>query len=289
MVNLRFWERKPRGEPVRTLGSYEIIRELGRGTMGVVYLGRNLVSGREVAIKTLALASDFPAGLLEDAKSRFLEEANILISLNHPDIISLYGVGEDRPLLYIAMEFAKGVPLAQYTQPGNLLPLPTVLDIVARAADALGYAHEQNIVHRDIKPGNIMYDVASNSVKLTDFGIAQLKSRSGTRPGVVLGSPLYMSPEQVMAGQIDGSSDLFSLGATLFHLACGRPPFEAESDIELMRRIATQPHADILSIRPDLPACVCAIIRRALAKDRGSRYATGYDMAKALRACAAAL
>jgi eukaryotic-like serine/threonine-protein kinase len=295
MVSLKFWkkdrstgERKPGGMH-RMLGTFEVIRELGRGSMGVVYLGKDPVSGRDVAIKTMTLTNEFNANALADAKERFLREARILTWLDHPDIVTIYDVGEEHGLAFIAMEFLKGVELTEYIKPDSLLPLPKALEIMARAADALGYAHEQNIVHRDVKPGNIMHDASSNSVKVTDFGISRLTSLSATRVGVVLGTPLYMSPEQVMGKQIGGLSDLFSLGITLYQMVSGRLPFEGDSEFDVMYRVAKEPHTDILSINPDLPACVCEIIDRALAKDMKDRYQSGNEMADAIRQCAAKL
>ncbi len=291
----KLWKRtdeaSPRpGEMHKTLGTFEVIREIGRGSMGVVYLGRDIGSGRDVALKTMALASQFNANALQDAKERFMREAEILTWLHHPDIVTIYDVGEEHGLAYIAMEFLKGKELTEFTRPDALLPVPKVLEIIARAADALGYAHdeghEKGIVHRDVKPGNIMYDPADNSVKVTDFGISRLINLNATRLGIVLGTPLYMSPEQVMGKQITGVSDLFSLGSTLYQLLCGRLPFEADSEFEVMRRVVHEPHTDILAVRPDLPACVCALIDRALAKTPEDRYQSGYEMAAAIRQCA---
>ncbi|HMC13930.1 MAG TPA: serine/threonine-protein kinase [Gallionellaceae bacterium] len=295
MVSLKFWKKnddankhKP-GGPHKMLGTFEVTRELGRGSMGVVYQGKDPASGRDVAIKTITLANEFNANVLEDAKSQFMREAKILTWLDHPDIVTIYDVGEEHGLAYIAMEFLKGMELAQHTKPDNLLPLPKTLEIMARAADALGYAHEQNIVHRDVKPGNIMYDASSNMVKVTDFGISRLATLSATRGGVVLGSPLYMSPEQVMGKQINGLSDLFSLGITFYQLASGRLPFEGDSEFDVMYRVAKEPHTDILSFKPELPACVCAIINRALEKAPEDRFHSGSDMAEAIRQCATKL
>jgi len=295
MVSLKFWKKNDDaikhklGGPHKMLGTFEVTRELGRGSMGVVYLGKDPASGRDVAIKTMTLANEFNANVLEDAKSQFMREAKILTWLGHPDIVTIYDVGEEHGLAYIAMEFLKGMELAEHTKPDNLLPLPKTLEIMARAADALGYAHEQNIVHRDVKPGNIMYDASSNMVKVTDFGISRLATLSATRGGVVLGSPLYMSPEQVMGKQINGLSDLFSLGITFYQLASGRLPFEGDSEFDVMYRVAKEPHADILSFKPDLPACVCAVINRALEKAPEDRFHSGSEMAEAIRQCAAKL
>ncbi len=271
------------------LGRYEIEKELGKGAMGVVYLGRDPKIGRVVAIKTMNLSQEFEADELAEVKARFFREAESAGRLNHQNIVTMYDAGEEHDLAYIAMEFLKGSDLAPYTKQDNLLPLPKVLGIVARVADALSYAHEQHIVHRDIKPANIMYDPETDSVKVTDFGIARITDSSKTKTGMVMGTPSYMSPEQLAGKKIDGSSDLFSLGVSLYQLVCGKLPFEGDSMAQLMFRIATEPHTDILSIKPDVPPCVAAIINKALAKPVGERYHSGAEMAEAIRQCMASL
>ncbi len=271
------------------LGRYEILKELGKGAMGVVYLGKDPKIGRIVAIKTMALAQEFDADELEDVKARFFREAETAGRLNHPNIVTMYDAGEEHDLAYIAMEFLKGRDLIPHTKADNLLPLPKVMSIVARVADALDYAHKQNVVHRDIKPGNIMYDPETDTAKVTDFGIARITDSSKTKTGLVLGTPSFMSPEQLAGKKIEGSSDLFSLGVSLYQMACGKLPFEGDSVAQLMFRIANEPHTDILSIKADLPACLVAIINRALAKKVENRYANGAEMAVALRQCAASI
>jgi eukaryotic-like serine/threonine-protein kinase len=167
--------------------------------------------------------------------------------------------------------------------------LPKVLSIAARVADALGYAHTLNVVHRDIKPANIMYDPESDTVKVTDFGIARITDSSKTKTGMVLGTPSYMSPEQLAGKKVDGHSDLFSLGASLYQLVCGKLPFQGDSMAQLMFRIANEPQGDILAIKPDLPLCVAEVINKALAKQVEQRYQTGSEMAEAIRHCAASI
>jgi serine/threonine-protein kinase len=271
------------------LGRYEIEKELGKGAMGVVYLGKDPKISRVVAIKTMALSQEFEADELEDVKARFFREAETAGRLNHPNIVTMYDAGEEHDLAYIAMEFLKGKDLTMYTKYPNLLPLPTVLSIVARVADALSYAHSLNVVHRDIKPANIMYDLESDTVKVTDFGIARITDSSKTKTGMVLGTPSYMSPEQLSGVKIEGGSDLFSLGVSLYQLACGKLPFAGDSMAQLMFRIANEQHTDILNLNPDLPPCVVAIIDKALAKKAADRYANGSAMAEAIRQCAASL
>ena len=299
MINLKFWKRKVAGtvpadnrisaESKRLIGTFEVGGELGRGAMGAVYLGRDQLSGREVAIKTINLVNAFNADAPEAAKSRFLREIKILTWLDHPDIVAIYDVGDDNGVAYIAMELVGGVPMEEHATPEKLLPLPKTLEIIARVADALGYAHEQNVVHCDVKPANIMYDAASNTVKVMDFGISRLVNLTASADGMVRGSAPYMSPEHVMRRQIVGQSDLFSLGSTLYKLVSGRSPFEADSAFDIMHRIVEDPPADILSFRPDLPLCICQIINRALTKEMGGRFQSGHEMANAIRQCAETL
>jgi len=271
------------------LGRYQVERELGKGAMGVVYGGRDPKINRVVAIKTMALAQEFDADELEDVKARFFREAETAGRLTHPNIVTIYDAGEEHDLAYIAMEFLKGKDLVQFTKPDNLLPIAKTMSICARVADALGYAHTQNVVHRDVKPANIMYEPESDTVKVTDFGIARITDSSRTKTGMVLGTPSYMSPEQLAGKRIGGQSDLFSLGAALFQMICGQLPFQGDSMAQLMFKIANEPHPDILTIRPDVPDCLVAIINKSLAKNPEERFQTGEEMAKAIRACAATL
>jgi len=268
------------------LGRYQVEKELGKGAMGVVYLGRDPKIGRVVAIKTMALSQEFEADELEEVKTRFFREAETAGRLNHPHIVTIFDAGEEHDLAYIAMEFLKGKDLTGYTKPGTLLPLPVVVGIVARVAEALDYAHRQNVVHRDIKPGNIMYDPEADTVKVTDFGIARITDSSKTKTGMVLGTPSFMSPEQLAGKKIDGQSDLFSLGVTLYQLSCGSLPFTGESMAQLMFKIANEPPVDPLSHNPAIPDCLVAVIHRALAKETQDRFHTGEELARALRECA---
>lgn len=271
------------------LGRYQVEKELGKGAMGVVYLGKDPKIGRVVAIKTMALSQEFEPDELEDVKQRFFREAETAGRLNHPNIVTIFDAGEEHDLAYIAMEFLKGKDLVPYVKADRLLPLAQVMSIVARVADALNYAHAQNVVHRDIKPANIMYDPESDSVKVTDFGIARITDSSKTKTGMVLGTPSFMSPEQLAGQKIDGPSDLFSLGVTLYQLACGSLPFQGETMTQLMYKIANEQPIDILSVNPALPPCLVGLIDRALAKNVADRFRSGDEMAAAIRECAAQL
>jgi serine/threonine-protein kinase len=271
------------------LGRYQVEKELGKGAMGVVYGGKDPKIGRVVAIKTMALSAEFEADELAEAKERFFREAETAGRLTHPNIVTIYDAGDEHDLCYIAMEFLKGKDLVPYTKQPNLLPPDKVLSIIERVADALGYAHTMGIVHRDIKPANIMYEPESDTVKVTDFGIARITDSSKTKTGMVLGTPSYMSPEQLAGRKIDGRSDLFSLGVTLYQMLAGRLPFEGESMTQLMFAIANNPTPPIRDYNPSLPPWVDAIIEKAMAKDfEAQRYQTGAEFAAAIRAARAA-
>jgi serine/threonine-protein kinase len=264
--------------------SIEVEKELGKGAMGVVYLGKDPKIGREVAIKTLSLTQQFEPEELAEVKERFFREAQAAGRLSHPNIVTIYDAGEEHDFCYIAMELLRGASLAPFTKPGQLLALEKTVSIVARAADALGYAHREGVVHRDVKPANLMYHSQSDTLKVTDFGIARLTASSKTKTGMVLGTPSYMSPEQLAGKRIDGRSDLFSLGVTLYQLACGKQPFDAESMAQLMFRIANEPPTDIRGIAPGVAPALAGFLERALAKDPAQRFQTGEEFGGALRA-----
>ncbi len=270
-----------------TLGRYEILGLIGGGAMGVVYLGRDPSINRIVAIKAIYLEKQFEASHLEEARERFAREAETAGRLSHPAIVTIYDIGEEQNIAYIAMEYVRGVHLNRHADPDSLLPVSQVIDLTARVADALGYAHLQNVVHRDIKPANIMYDSGTDLLKITDFGIARLMDVSRTRTGVILGTPSYMSPEQLQGENVNGHTDLFALGVTLYQLLTGHLPFRGSSMTELMFVIANEPHIPVTAIRADLPPVLDTLLARALAKAPGDRFATGDEMARALRAARA--
>jgi serine/threonine-protein kinase len=267
------------------LGRYQIEKEIGRGAMGLVYLGRDPKIGRTVAIKTMALAQEFDGEELEDIKQRFLREAETAGRLNHQNIVTIFDVGEEQELAYIAMDYLKGHDLSRHKQVDTLLPIDVVLDIGIQVASALDFAHKHDVVHRDIKPANIIYDESTGEVKVTDFGIACLTNSSKTRTGTMLGSPSYMSPEQVMGDKVDGGADLFSLGTTLYQLTTGQLPFTSDTLAGLTHKICNEKQLDVIKIRSDIPACLNRIINKAMRKQREDRYKNGAQMAKALRLC----
>ena len=271
------------------LGRYQVEKELGKGAMGIVYLGKDPKIGRVVAIKTMALSQEFEGGELDDARARFFREAETAGRLQHQNIVTIFDAGEEHDLAYIAMEFIKGKDLAEFTKDQPLLPVDKVLSIAARVAEALAYAHRQGVVHRDIKPANIMCDLAADTVKVTDFGIARITDSSKTKTGVILGTPSYMSPEQVAGEKIDGRSDLFSLGVMLYQLLTGHLPFQADSIARLMYKIANEQAPDIRSIRPELPKKLSMIVAFALNKHADARYQDGEKFGADLRSVMAEL
>jgi serine/threonine-protein kinase len=267
------------------LGRYEIDRELGKGAMGAVYLGKDPKISRVVAIKTMALSQEFEDDELVEVKERFFREAETAGRLTHPSIVTIYDAGEEHDLAYIAMEFLKGSDLTKFIKKDKLLPYAKVLDLIKRSAEGLDYAHSNNVVHRDIKPANIMYDVDSDSMKITDFGIARITDSSKTKTGMVLGTPSYMSPEQLAGKRVTGQSDLFSLGVMMYQMVTGELPFKGDSMATLMYKIANETHPDPVEVNPDLPRCITVLINRSLEKDVEKRYQTGAQMADDIAKC----
>lgn len=267
------------------IGRFDIEKELGRGAVGVVYLGRDARIGRQVAVKTLALHEEYSGSALIDAKRRFFREAEAAGRLSHPNIVTIYDVGEEEDLAYIAMDYLRGGSLMDHTREDSLLELPRVLDIGISVAEALHYAHDEGVVHRDVKPANIVFTGEDSEVKVTDFGVAHLVDASSTKTGTILGSPSFMSPEQVSGHRVDGRSDLWSLGVTLYQLIAGHLPFTGEPMATLMYRIANEEPNDIRGWRPGMPTCISDVIEKSLEKKPGDRFQSGREMADALRAC----
>ncbi len=264
------------------LGRYTIEKELGRGAMGVVYLARDPKINRKVAIKTLDY-SQFSSSELKTVKERFFREAEAAGRLSHGNIVTVYDMGEEEDFAFIAMDYVTGVPLSNYTKPSKLLAVKEVYRIVKEVAEGLDYAHAQNIVHRDIKPANIMYNSRNKVVKITDFGIARITDSVKTRTGAFLGSPSYMAPEQLRGSNVDGRADIYSLGASFYQLLTGQLPFDADNLGNLAYKIANEKHKTLNALRSDLPASATRIINKALQKERENRYASGAEMAKALK------
>ncbi len=266
------------------LGRYRVLKELGRGAMGLVYLGKDPTIQRLVAIKTMRLDHIDQADKLQEIKARFFREAESTGRLSHPNIVTIYDAGEEDDLGYIAMELIEGTPLSQSARKPNLMPVNEVLLTIATVADALDYAHQQGVIHRDIKPANIML-TKDRVVKVMDFGIAKMASSSKTHNNIVLGTPTYMSPEQIAGKKVDGRTDIFSLGVVLFELLTGQLPFTADNLSAVLFSITHHPHPAIQTVRPDLPPMVQEIVDRALQKELPHRYRRADEFASELRAC----
>ena len=264
-------------------GRYLIVGELGRGAMGAVHRAQDPLIEREVAIKTLL--PDLPAEVMGDVRERFLREARSAGRLNHPNIVTIFDVGEQDGVAYIAMEVLEGRSLQQMLRDSGRLPLSSIVNIAAQVAEALDHAQRFGIVHRDVKPANIMVSAAGRA-KLTDFGVAHVPSSSMTQTGAALGSPKYMAPEQVTGQPVDPRSDIFSLGVVLYEMLARCTPFERPGDTNvfaLLHRIAAERHRPVIELDRELPAVFDRILDRALAKSPADRYPRAGDMANDLR------
>ncbi|MFZ2541925.1 MAG: serine/threonine-protein kinase [Gallionella sp.] len=270
-------------EMISQLGRYEVLGELGQGAMGVVYKARDPLIDRVVAIKTINLGLALEEK--EEYESRFYQEAKAAGRLNHPNIVTIYDVGKNGDVAYIAMEFLEGRELRGIMNDDGLLSVGQVLDIVAQVAQGLAYAHEHDIVHRDVKPSNVMV-VRDGHVKITDFGIARMSSSAvRTQTGMVLGSPKYMSPEQVTGKLIDQRSDIFSLGVVLYEMLTGQAPFNGDNVNAIMYQTLNAIPASPNSLNPEVPEMIDFIVAKALAKKLEDRYQNARDFAVDLRAC----
>jgi serine/threonine protein kinase len=265
------------------LGRYRILGELGRGAMGVVYRATDPIIEREVALKTLL--PDLPGDVIDEIRIRFLREARSAGRLSHPNIVTIFDVGQEDGAAYIAMELLEGRSLHQMLKDPQRIPFHTAADIIAQVAEALEHAHKFSIVHRDVKPANVVV-APSGRAKLTDFGVAYVPASNVTQTGSALGSPRYMAPEQVLGQPIDSRTDLFSLGVVLYEVLTKRTPFEWPGDttvFALMQRIAGEPHPPLRQIDPQIPAGFDRIMDRALAKRPQDRYQKAAEMASDLR------
>jgi len=265
------------GAKITRIGKYEVIDELGRGGMGVVYRGIDESIGREVAIKTLT------QGYMSDGEmlARFYDEGRRTGRLNHPNIVTVYALGDDNGIPYIVMERVEGNPLDKLLRSEMTLSMAERLKIVEDVCSALGYAHRNNVIHRDVKPANIFVQPDGN-VKLLDFGIARLEKQdtnlNHTRTGSVVGTVPYMAPERLQGGTVDGRADIFSVGVVLYQLVAGQLPFTGE-DFALMQRILNDPHPPLNTKVQGYPAALEQIVDRSLAKSPEDRYSTADEMA----------
>ena len=270
--------------PFTHLGRYRVLRELGRGAMGVVYLAEDESLQRQVAVKTLLLPQEGNSAERRNLEARFLQEAKAAGGLNHPGIITIHDLGREGDWLYIAMEVLEGTELKDRMLAGPL-PLDEALDIAAQVAAALSVAHARGVVHRDIKPGNIML-LPDGHAKIMDFGIARMKSSDvRTQSGTMMGSPKYMSPEQVGGHPVDHRSDVFSLGVLLYEMLAGQPAFAAGNLGALLNAIMRSAPTPLTELRPELPASLDLVIARAMQKNPQARYQDAAEMARDLAQC----
>jgi serine/threonine-protein kinase len=262
-------------------GRYQIVSELGRGSMGVVYRGYDPVIGRTVAIKTMLVGNLTPAEF-EEYKARFQREAQSAGALNHPNIVTVYDFGEDTGVLYLAMELLEGKSLQRLVEEQGVLPVETIVPIFTQVCSALDHAHRNKIVHRDIKPANIMI-VDSGLVKVTDFGIAKVMSSGMTQAGQILGTPNYMSPEQVKGRPVDGRSDIFSLGVILYELVTGEKPFGGQNITTVIYKIINENPIPPRELDATIHPGLSYVIQKALAKSPEERYQTCRELAEDLK------
>jgi serine/threonine-protein kinase len=269
---------------IQNLGRYKIIKEIGHGAMGVVYEARDPLIDRIVAIKTINL-HDLTPEEKKEYEARFYLEARSAGRLSHPNIVTIHDLGESEGMQYIAMELMEGRELQNMIRDGKTLPVNETLNIMIQVATGLDYAHEHGIVHRDIKPSNIMV-LKNNLVKIADFGIARMDSwRLNTTHGKMLGSPQYMSPEQVSSGSIDHRSDIFSVGTLMYRMLSGKMPFTGANTHAITYKIVNEEPQQLNSLNPEIPDTLNAIISKCLSKNPDDRYQSASELADALRAC----
>jgi CHASE2 domain-containing sensor protein len=273
----------PEASERRMIGRYKILSELGKGSMGLVFKAQDPKINRLVAIKTIHFSDEFDEDVIKEIKERFFREAEIAGQLSHPSIVTIYDVGDDGDLTYMAMEYLEGKDLDKFVKKENLIPFIKVLNIVAEIANALDFAHRENVIHRDIKPANVML-LNNGHVKVTDFGIAKAISSSRTKTGVILGTPNYMSPEQIMGQKIDYKSDIFSLGVLFFQLITGELPFYGENLSSLLYKITQVKHPSPRNYNPKIPKICEKILDKAMAKDPDKRFNNAGDMGKIIYA-----
>lgn len=264
------------------LANYRIERLMGRGAASQVYLARDKRNGRWVALKVLDLGIGSASPERHDALERFRREATVLHELDHPGIVAVLDAGPSERGAWMAMEVVGGCDLTRYTRASRLLPPPLVARIGARLAEALAYAHRRGVVHRDVKPANVLVEWTRDVLKLSDFGLARSSEHTQTRSGVALGSPDYMAPEQLAGGQVGPAADVYGLGATLYELLSGRRPHQADNLGELLRAVASEPAPPLARLRPDLDAALCAAVEPLLEKDQALRPNDAASVATAL-------
>jgi serine/threonine-protein kinase len=263
------------------IGGFPVVRTFARGAMGELHLATDPATRLPIALKTVR----FQAGEL--SRDRFLRESAAAARLQHPNIVSTYAAGIDGVEAslcgWIAMEWVSGSDLNRYASPPRLLPEPLLLEIGASIADGLFHAHGQGVVHRDIKPSNVLLNLATGTVKITDFGCAHLSDSERSRSGLLIGTPVYMAPEQLAGQAVDGRTDLYALGVLMYQLLTGRLPFDYPSMGQTLAAIATEPAPDLLILRPELPRPLGDLLQALMAKRPEQRPDDGQQVAALLR------
>lgn len=272
---------KDGGETDR-FGRYEVQRVLGKGAMGVVYLAEDPVIGRQVAVKVIHAQAGLEGEELALRQQRFEREFRSAGTLSHPNIVTVYDVGQEGSDSFIAMEYVRGESLEEVLKSGRLLTFKEIADIASQTASALDYAHERSIIHRDVKPGNILMTV-DGSPKITDFGVAKLSTAGMTTTGTIIGTPMYMAPEQITGHEVSRASDQFSLAVVIYEMLTGERPFEGDNATTVMYRIVHEQPVPPRRINSKLPAALDVVVLKGLAKQAGDRYATCTELAKAVR------
>src|SRR5438477_9205663 len=264
-------------------GRYEISGELGRGAMGVVYHAKDPVIGRPVAVKTLQLSEEGTGLTRAELLARFQTEARAAGLLTHPNIVVIFDAGEEDGLFFITMELVEGKSLQHMLDAGQMFPIPRMLRIMEQTCSALQFAHERNIVHRDIKPANLML-TPDDTVKITDFGTAKiLQFGTVQQTAHVMGTPSYMSPEQIKGKVVDGRSDIFSLGVVLYEMVTGEKPFPGQNITTVIYKIVNEEPVPPRQIDPSIHPGISAVVMRALEKEPEQRYQSCREMLEDLR------
>ncbi|MCB0832898.1 MAG: serine/threonine protein kinase, partial [Bacteroidetes bacterium] len=266
----------------KKLGRYEVTEQLGQGAMGIVYRGVDPAIGRTVALKTLKTTGEIPEQQLVEFKRRFTQEAQSAGRLQHPNIVTIFDVGEEQGLAYIAMELIQGKGLDEYVAAKHPFSIDQIVDIMVQICDGLGYAHRNGVIHRDIKPANIILTDDSKA-KITDFGIAKITSTSATQTGMVVGTPSYMSPEQITGRGVDNRSDIFSIGAVFYELLTHERAFPGDNITTVMYRVVHENPAPIATVNMAVPAQFQNILSKAMAKNPDDRYPDAESMGKDIK------
>lgn len=265
--------------PIQHIGKYRLLREIGRGGMGIVYLGFDEYNNREVAIKIASVAGITDEQYLQKFQKMFFNEVRVAGMLKHPNILTVFDAGVEEPYYYIVMEYVQNSrTLKDFCKAGSLLPVEQVVETIFKCCKALDYAHRHNIIHRDIKPGNLLLTEGMN-VKIADFGIAQIIRADTTQPAGLMGSPAYMSPEQIREEVLTQQTDFFSLGIVMYELLTGRSPFHADVFSSVVRKILYEEPMPLRFYRSDIPKTLETIVAKALSKRLPDRYKTGTQFA----------